>query len=91
MRGRSRNWRSCALTGLTLTLLAAICACGSPLPLPLPVPPLPAEARQPQGKEIPSVCSLGCSKGLMQLRQSWLNTPTELVPPETPASGPTRR
>lgn len=90
MIGRSQSWRACALTALTLTVLAVTCGCGSPLLLPLPVPPLPQEARQPQGTAIPSVCSQGCSKGLMQLRENWLPTPTAPVPPETPASGPTR-
>lgn len=91
MHGRSTNWRACALTGLPWMLLAGICGCGSPPPLPLPVPPLPQEARQPQGTEIPSVCSQGCSKGLTQLRQNWLTMPTEPVPPGTPASGSTKR
>lgn len=91
MNEHSKNWRACASTALTLMLLAGICGCGSPVPLPLPVPPLPPEARQPQGTEIPSACLRGCSKGLMQLRENWLPTPTEPAPPALPASAPTTR
>ena len=85
------SWHACASIALTLMLLAVLCGCGSPAPLPLPVPPLPLEARQPQGTAIPSVCSQGCSKGLTQLRQSWLISPTDPAPPALPASAPSMR
>lgn len=86
-----KSWRACASTVPMLTLLAGTCGCGSQPPLPLPEPPLPLEARQPQGTAIPSVCSQGCSKGLMRLRESWLPTPTAPAPPGMPASAPTKR
>lgn len=88
MNERSKSLRACALTALTLMLLAGICGCGSPPLLPLPVPPLPQEARQPV---IPSECSPTCLSALTIARRSWLTSPTAHVPLALPASAPTKR
>jgi len=93
MRPKSCKIALGAMLSLSLVLLTACASAPQPLPPPVVVappsiPPLPPEARQPP---TPGLCSLTCSQGLSSLLGSLLSSPTSVVAPELPASGPTPR
>ncbi|AHB05628.1 hypothetical protein U875_09740 [Pandoraea pnomenusa 3kgm] len=82
--------RMLPLVLLTSLLMGCASNSGSMSP-PRDIPPLPAEARQPVGEQIPSICSQGCSAGLTKLRETSLNSLTLRTSPALPASAATMR
>ncbi|VVD90269.1 hypothetical protein PCO31110_01580 [Pandoraea communis] len=81
-----------ALRLAPLMLLMNGCASSLPnIPPPRDIPPLPAEARQPEGEQIPSICSQGCSAGLTKLRENSLNLLTLPTSQGLPVSAVTTR